>query len=65
MKQTMETMERCDASINREKQMDSLLNSMQAKYQRELLFLQQQYDSATSKINQKVIPFYLYFGFLK
>ena len=55
MKQTMETMERCDASMNRERQMDSLLNSVQTKYQKEILFLQEQYDTAITKLNQKVI----------
>ncbi|KAL1140093.1 hypothetical protein AAG570_000025 [Ranatra chinensis] len=51
----MAAMERCDATINREKQMDELLNTVHVNYKKELTCLRHQLDSAVAKYNQKEV----------
>lgn len=47
-------LERSDINIKREKQMDLVIDSINAKHKTEINFLQQQLDAAIDKINRKV-----------
>ena len=53
--QKYNALERSDINIKREKQMDLVIESLNAKHQTETNFLRQQLNSANDRISRKVI----------